>query len=265
MGKNSGITVGLVCLSLTACDESIIDFKGEQHVRIYQDDLAISCSDTGAISVKIHGKILIDESIELHCSQKGDDGMTYPQSCNSETGSINIFTIHDKDLNKAESLGFSRLSTLPDAQFDSQCEYKVIPDSRKFGLLDQLDSQFTLWQANKTASYQFRFNVSFSDCPTFAPTPIVTISVVDDVVNTVYDIENETFLTDISEYMTIDELYGEIELQLRLIPIAAGLNAAEPNSMPTFNNQGMPQQYFIDLGGEGCDAANYTMSDLALL
>lgn len=265
MGMNSKLALGLICLSLTACNDDLFDYKGEQHVRVYQDDQAISCADTGAISVKTHGKLLIDEDIELHCSQKGHDGMAYTQSCGSETGTINIFTIHDKDLDTAESLGFSRLSTLPDAQFDAQCEYKVISDSKKYALISQLNDQSAIWQANKTDNYQFQFNVSYSDCPTFAPTPIVTINVINDEINTVYDIENETFLTNITDYKTIDQLYSELDLQLKLTPLEAGLSAAEPHKSPIFGATGLPEEYFINAGGEECDAANYAMSDLEFL
>jgi hypothetical protein len=265
MRKNFGITVGLLCLSLTACNDNKFDWEGEQHVRVYQDDQAISCEDTGAVSVKTHGKLLIEENIEVHCSQKGHDGMAYTESCGSQTGSINIFTIHDKDLGEAESLGFSQLSTLPDAQFDGRCEYKVISDARKYGLIDQLNNQYAIWQTNKTPSYQFKFNMTFSDCPTFAPTPNVTINVNNDAINTVYDNDNETFLTNISDYMTIDELYSELKLQLQLNVIEAGLNASEPHELPVFSTKGLPEQYFLNTGSEECDAANYIMSDLELL
>ncbi|WP_339723136.1 hypothetical protein [uncultured Paraglaciecola sp.] len=265
MTKNSRLAFGLVCLSLTACDENLFNLVGEQHVRVYQDDQAISCADTGTISVKTHGKLLIDENIELHCSQKGNDGMSYTQSCGSETGSINIFTIHHKDLDTAESLGFSRLSTLPDAQFDTKCEFKVISDAKKYALINQLKDQSSNWQTNKTAEYKFQYNVKYSDCATFAPTPIVTITVINDEISTVYDIENETFLTDITDYKTIDELYSELDLLLKLTPLEAGLSPSALNKLPIFGATGLPEQYFIDSGGEACDAANYIMSDLELL
>jgi hypothetical protein len=265
MPNNSRLFFGLICLSLTACNDNILFFEGEQHVRVYQDDQAISCEDTGAISVKTHGKLLVDENIELHCSQKGHDGLGYTELCGSETGSINIFTIHDKDLAKAESLGFSQLSTIPDAQFDRQCEYKVISDARKYRLISQLNDQHKIWQANKTPNYQFQFNQSFSDCPSFAPTPTVTISVIDNGINTVYDINEETFLTNLTDYMTIDKLYRKLNLQLKLTPTEAGLSASEPLGVPIFSTMGLPEQYFINTGTEECDAANYTMSDLVLL
>ncbi len=265
MNKYLSIPIGFLCIGLSACDDEHFDWQGEHHVRVYQDDLAPACDNSGAISIKTHGKLLIDENIELHCSQKGHDGFAYTESCGSETGSINIFTIHDKDLATAESLGFSRLSTLPDAQFDDRCEYKVISDFRKYHLLDQLNAGYAKWQDNKPASYQFQFNQSFSDCPTFAPTPVVTITVNDDQITTVYDEDAETFLTNISDYQTIDQLYDELEVQLKLTPNEAGLSAAQPLSTPTFNTMGIPEQYFINPGTDECDAANYSLSNLILL
>ncbi|MGJ8682567.1 DUF6174 domain-containing protein [Paraglaciecola sp.] len=263
MNKYMSIPIGLLCLGISACDDEHFSWQGEHHVRVYQDDQALGC-DAAGISVETHGKLLIDEGIELHCSQKGHDGMAYDESCNSETGSINIFTIHDKDLAEAESLGFSRLSTLPDAQFDDLCEYNVISDQRKYALIHQLNHEHDTWLANKTTNYQFQFNQSFSDCPTFAPTPVVTITVNDDQVSTVYDVDAETFLTNISDYQTIDQLYDKLEVQLKLTPTEAGLSAAQPHASPTFNTMGMPEQYFVNSGAEECDAANYTLSNLVL-
>lgn len=261
----SALTAAFMCASLTGCNDNIFLLNGEHHVRVFQDDQAISCEDNSAIPVKTHGKLLIDENIELHCAQKGSDGISYIQSCGAQTGSINIFTIHFKDLSSAESLGFSRLSTLPDAQFDEHCEYNVISDSRKNGLLKQLDEQSAIWQANKTASYQFRFHMNFSDCPTFVPTPTVTIKVVDDVINSVYDLDNETFLSNIADYQTLDELFADLQLRLKLMPMAAGLSSSEPTKLPSFYATGMFQQYFIDTATNACDAANYRLSDLELL
>lgn len=264
MKKHSAITLGVIILCLSACDNDIIDLKNEQHVRVYQDDKAIACQDTGQISIATHGKLLVDEHIEIHCSQKGDDGMAYTESCGSETGSINIFTIHAKDLHTAESLGFSQLSDLPDAQLDKQCEFKVISDVRKYGLINQLSDQYTIWKSKKTSSYQFEFNMNYSDCPSFAPTPNVKITVSNNAIDTVYDIDNETFLTNINNYMTIDELFKTLNLQLELTPMEAGLHASSPKLAPTFHDIGAPKQYFIDSGGEACDAVNYTINQVIL-
>lgn len=123
MSNNYKIVIGLICLGLTACDDDLADdLDREQYVNVYQDDQALSCSTAGRVSVETHGKLLSDKNIEIHCSQKGYDGFAYTQSCGSETGSINIFTINDKDVSEAESLGFSNLSNLPDAQFDDLCD-----------------------------------------------------------------------------------------------------------------------------------------------
>lgn len=263
MQKRSRIAVSLIYLSLTACNNDLIDLSGEQHVRVYQDDQALACADSGGISVTTHGQLLIDENIELHCAQKGDDGMSYTESCGSETGSINIFTIHTKDLGTAESLGFSRLSSLPDAQFDQQCESKVISDHRKYQLIDQLNDQYTLWQSNNYTDYHFQFHMNYSDCPTFAPTPTVNVTIRNNIISTVYDIDNDTFLTNTSDYMTIDELFKTIDTQLKLTPLKAGFSAGQPDATPTFNTLGAPEQYFINPGEDTCDAANYTISQVA--
>lgn len=124
MGNNFKIVIGLICLGLAACDDDLVnDLDSEQYVNVYQDDQALSCSTAGRISVEAHSKLLIDENIEIHCSQKGYDGFAYTLSCGSETGTINIFTINDKDLSEAESLGFSSLSNLPDALFIDSCDF----------------------------------------------------------------------------------------------------------------------------------------------
>ena len=107
--------------------------------------------------------------------------------------------------------------------------------------------------------------MSYSDCPTFAPNPVVTINVINDEINTVYDTENETFLTNISDYKTIDQLYAEFDLQLKLTPLDAGLSVSEPSKLPVFTATGLPEQYFVDSGREECDAANYIMCDLEFL
>ncbi|WP_076417633.1 DUF6174 domain-containing protein [Colwellia sp. UCD-KL20] len=264
MKQYSAVTLGIIFFCLSACDNDIIDLKDERHVRVYQDDKAIACQDTGQISLATHGKLLVDKNIEIHCSQKGHDGMNYTESCGSETGSINIFTIHAKDLHTAESLGFSQLSDLPDAQLDKQCEFKVISDVRKYGLINQLRDQYATWKAKKAPDYQFEFNMNFSDCPSFAPTPNVKITVSNNAIDTVYDLDNETFLTNINHYMTIDELFKTLHLQLELTPIEAGLHANTPKLAPVFHNLGAPKQYFIDSGGKDCDAVNYAISHIIL-
>ena len=49
------------------------------------------------------------------------------------------------------------------------------------------------------------------------------------------------------------------------MPIEAGLSASEPHALPVFGSTGLPEQYFINAGGEECDAASYVISDLVLL
>ena len=264
MRLQHSIAFGIIILCLSACDNDLFIIEDEPHVRVYKDDEVIACQNASSISLKTHGKLLIDENIELHCSQKGDDGMSYTESCGSNTGSINIFTLHKKDLHRAESLGFSPLANLPDAQFDKQCEFKVISDVRKYGLINQLNDNYNVWKTNKTDNYQFQFHLNYVDCPTFAPTPTVRITVSNNTVNTVYDIDKETFITSTDNYMTIDEIFDEIKLQLELTPIEAGLSASDPKATPLFDTTGAMLNYYYDAGGNTCDATNYTISHVAL-
>ncbi|WP_448249385.1 DUF6174 domain-containing protein [Thalassotalea agariperforans] len=265
--NNKRLVMSLASLTaiLSACDSDIKIDERYSHVRVYHDDLALACDSSSAVSVKSHGLALINEAIEIHCSQKGHDGLAYPEACGSDTGSINIYTIHYGDLASAENLGFSRLANLPDAQFDEQCEYKVIPDHRKYHLLEQLVAQSTKWQDIGASEYSFEFTYSYSDCPTFDVLPSVKVTVSDDNVVSAYDINNEVFLTDLSNYFTIDELYDELATLLQLTPFQAGLNASEPMKLPSFNQLGVPSIYFIDSGSEECDAINYVINNVEVI
>ena len=265
--NNKRLIIGLASLTtiLSACDSDIKIDERYSHVRVYQDDLALACDNSSAVSVKSHGLALINEAIEIHCSQKGHDGLAYPEACGSDTSSINIYTIHYGDLATAENLGFSRLANLPDAQFDEQCEYQVISDHRKYHLLEQLVFQSTKWQDIGASEYSFDFNYNYSDCPTFAPVPTVKITVNDDNVISAYDLDNEVFLTDLSGYLTIDELYDELATLLQLTPFNAGLNASEPMKLPSFNELGVPSSYFIDSGSDECDAINYVIDNVEVI
>ncbi|MGJ8691705.1 MAG: DUF6174 domain-containing protein [Thalassotalea sp.] len=255
------------CLVMVACDsDHRVNIPEEyQHVRVFKDDLANACDDDNTVSVKTDGVALIAENIEIHCAQKGHDGLVYPLSCDSDTGSINIFTIHNGDLANAESLGFSRLSTLPDAQFDEYCEYKVISDHHKYSLLHQLSHNFEKWQQVAATEYKYTFNQSYADCPTFAPTPDVEITVVDNIVTEAIDKNTDTAITELSGFMTIDELYSEIEVSLKLTPVEAGLSLDEPYLRPIFHDIGVPNQYYIKKNSTDCSELTYTLSEVEIL
>lgn len=263
------ILILAIATLLSACDSEHLHIDEEyHHVRVYKDDLASACDNSAssmAIKVKEHGAELLNEAIEVHCAQKGHDGLSYTESCASETGSINIFTIHNGDLATAESLGFSRLAELPDAQFDESCEYKVISDHRKYSLLNQLDYNLQKWDAINASEYKFNYHVSYADCPTFDVLPTIEITVNDNIITSAYILDLDTFLTETDNLYTVNALYDEIQLQLGLTPIEAGLDAYENYKAPKFNDLGVPTSYFINAGGEECDAVNYSISELEII
>lgn len=257
----------LTTTTLVACNSdfySADDINKEyKHIRVYKDDAARMCDDT-QLKIKTHGKELVNQNIEVHCAQKGDDGFGYAEVCGGETGSINIFTIHQGDLAQAENLGFSRLTDLPDARFDEHCENKVIYDHDRYVLLKQLKDNYDIWQNINNTEYRYRFHKSYVDCPSFAPMPTVEITVINNQVSTVYNLDNEQFITDIGNFITIDELFRDIKLQLNLAPFAASKNAAENNKLPTFNGLGVPTSYYIDAGSTNCDAIQISLSQVEI-
>ena len=255
----------IIITQLAACNSSDDFSEDFQHIRVYQDDQAISCDNNSAISVKTHGALLLDQGIEIHCSQKGADGLSYPEACGSETGSINIFTIHKGDLDKATELGFSRVANLTSPQLDTMCEYKVISDHRKYKLLHQLSHAYDEWKSTDAASYKFQYQKTFSDCPTFAPLPRVEITVANDTIATIYDLTNDVFLTEFDGYPTIESLFEDIQLSLLLTPIEAGLSVDEPYLSPLYDATGTPLKYYINEGTEQCDGINYDLSDVEII
>lgn len=263
MYKNTILLI--TCFTLAACDSEYQLPEEYQHVRVYKDDLAPACDGDQAISLKTHGIELINENVEIHCSQKGHDGYAYTESCGSETGSINIFTIHYGDLATAESLGFSRLADLPDAQLDEYCEYKVISDPHKYHLLNHLMENQETWQQINAVSYKFDLHTSYTDCPTFAPMPEVEITVDNNSISTVYDKTNEITLTDLDNYFTLDELLTDLIVSLKLTPIEAGKSPSKLNILPISNNMGIPESYFINAGSDECDAISYNINNVEII
>ncbi|KMT65966.1 DUF6174 domain-containing protein [Catenovulum maritimum] len=256
------ILSSLIISFVSACDSDndIYIDPDLRHRLVYQDDQATACGDQVGIDLNTHGKLLVENNIEVHCSQKGHDGLAYTESCGSETGSINIYTIHQGDLAEAETLGFTALSELDSPQYDTLCEYNVISDYRKYALLEQLASQTQKWQTESLQDYKFTYHHSFADCPSFAPLPRVEISVSQGSVSQVYDLDTQTQLSDLSAYQTIDEIIASLNLKLRLSPIKAGLNSAEPYESPSFSDIGTPLSYYIDQGTDSCDAQVIALS-----
>ncbi|MCU4675818.1 DUF6174 domain-containing protein [Catenovulum sp. 2E275] len=248
---------------LTACDlDSDLKIDQDyQHIRVYQDDQQLSCQPDTAISLAQSALSLAQENIEIHCSQKAHDGFAYPESCGSDTGSINVFTIHKGDLATAESLGFAPLNTLPQAQFNPNCEYQVIPDDYKYALIHQVKANINTWESLSATDYQFNYQQSFTDCPSLVASPKVRITVSDDAIVEVYDLDNQTYLNNLTDYSTIPELLNQFKLQLWMTPLYAGRTAEQNYQLAEYDENGVPLNYFYDQGTNECDAVSVNVSD----
>lgn len=275
MFKNTGLFCALTLL--TACNNDFYSAKdinpAYKHLNVYQSDMSLQCDNSNTISLKTQGSVLVNNHIEIHCSQKGYDGFVHPESCGSNTGILNIFTIHQGDLVQAKSLGFEALSALPSPIFEESCERQTIYDIDRYQLLKQLEKAESIWKNINVNEYSFQYHKYFPDCPTFAPLPTVEITVANDRVTTVYDVNAETFITEITPYMTLDEILADIKLSLNLAPAAAGRSVAEPQKFPRFNQLGIPESYYIKRteylvnsdDAQSCNATQLTLSDVNIL
>lgn len=243
-------------LLLTACDlDSDLEANEDyQHIRVYKDDQQLACQPDTAISLADDALKLANQNVEIHCSQKANDGFAYPESCGSDTGSINLYTIHKGDLEKAQSAGFEPLKNLPDAQFNPSCELQVIPDDYKYQLIHQVKVQIDKWNSFDSQDYQFNYQQSFADCPNVTAPPEVRITVEQNQITEVYDLDNQTYINDLSEYSTISELLETFKLQLWMSPKAAGLSPSDAYQYPDYNSFGVPLNYYYDQGTNQCDA-----------
>ncbi|WP_143870281.1 DUF6174 domain-containing protein [Catenovulum sediminis] len=259
----TGCVFSVVSVVLVGCDDDI-EFEipeAEKHIRVYQDDQMLACDPASAIALSTSAQLLAENSIEIHCSQKGYDGFSYPESCGSDTGSINVFTIHKGDLNEAETLGFAPLSDLPEAVVDRHCEYKVISDHKKFHLLADVKAAIEDWQDTDTQDYEFEFQQSFVDCPNVAAPPKVRVTVENEVITQVYDLDNQQFLNNLDDYQTISALLEAFKLQIWMTPRKAALSASELDKLPEYSEQGVPLSYYYDQGSAACDAPNTQLSN----
>ncbi|GEM_PF-2902544 len=261
--NRTSLTILCSAFSLVACDldnDLKID-EDLQHIRVYQDDQKLACQPETAISLSASALKLAQENIEIHCSQKADDGLAYPESCGSDTGSINVFTIHKGDLSIAKSLGFETLKTLPQAQFNPQCEYQVISDNYKYHLIHQLKAQIAVWQQADIANYQFNFRRSYIDCPNITAPPEVRITVSDNNITEIYDLDNQVYLDDLTNYSPLSQLLESFKLQLWMTPFYAGRSATQDYELPEYNEFGIPIEYFYDQGSNQCDAVFIHISE----
>lgn len=89
----------------TSCGDSPL-------VDIYRYTGSTQCDFGSGISIEVMRQELVDAGITYTNYYTSSDGNAYPSVCGGATGEINVFTIHEKQVPLAETLGFKQLSEL---------------------------------------------------------------------------------------------------------------------------------------------------------
>lgn len=79
------------------------------NISVYKYDNSKQCEWSSGVPLKTMQKEL--KGIKVFKAVQQSDGKMYASVCGGPTGMINVYEIAEKDLNKAEKLGFKRLST----------------------------------------------------------------------------------------------------------------------------------------------------------
>lgn len=98
---------------LTACSEPP---TSEETVKIYKPLGSVQCGGGDITPPEAMRKQLLDANIPVRAVACGNDGGFHTSDCGEPDGSINIFTIPITKESKALTLGFKRLSELPNAK-----------------------------------------------------------------------------------------------------------------------------------------------------
>lgn len=92
--------------TLTACATQSQTQQSSATVDVYQSDLSRQCEGNGVSPEQMKEKL---QNITVYAMRKGQLNMMYPSVCGGQTGKINIYTIAQKDLAQAQTLGFEKL------------------------------------------------------------------------------------------------------------------------------------------------------------
>lgn len=101
----------IVCLVLAGC----VHIREPDTIMVYKYDGSVQCEESG-LAVEDMRRELARAGVEVVCGRKAQDGRVYPAMCGAATGRINVYTIDAADLDRAGTLGFRSIETLPDAR-----------------------------------------------------------------------------------------------------------------------------------------------------
>jgi transcription elongation factor Elf1 len=112
MRSNRAILVSLLVTAVEACAGQEIGRASAQTVKVYKNTGAVQCGTAG-VPAEVMEKTLTMNGIDVLSYFCGHDGYLRPAVCGAGTGSINVYEIGTKFLQKALDLGFGETSKLP--------------------------------------------------------------------------------------------------------------------------------------------------------
>ena len=87
-------------------------------VKVYKYQGSVQCQGGGEPLMRMRRQ-LVKAGVKVVASHCGVDGLIYPSVCGAADGKINVFTIAQTNLAKAQAKGFNLLRNLADAQLIS--------------------------------------------------------------------------------------------------------------------------------------------------
>jgi len=120
MLKLSGLIVFVLIVS--ACSNGDLTSSGSRlNTKIFKYSGSLQCEEGSGIGLETMKQELIDNGIDVICSQEMHDGFARITLCGRGTGRINVFEIHSSNLPDTVNLGFSTIDVLSQYQ-DEKCE-----------------------------------------------------------------------------------------------------------------------------------------------
>lgn len=97
-----------------------IKFVNDEFVKVYKDDQKVQCEESN-IALDEMALELTASGIDVHCSQKGNEGEPKDAACSIDEGSINVYLINAENESDAVALGFDNVNSLP-RYIDAPCD-----------------------------------------------------------------------------------------------------------------------------------------------
>ena len=119
MKKIFGILMAIVLIS--ACNHDETNEEEALYSKVYKSDESVQCDVNSGIDLDVMKQELIDEGIDVICSQKLNDREARSAACGVGTGDINVYEINASNISDAENIGFNSVDDLSN-YVDEKCE-----------------------------------------------------------------------------------------------------------------------------------------------